>query len=287
MTKKTEIPAQSLQIPRPILITAKLLQAISPKLATLFAAKLFTTPIKHAIPKRELHMDKNSTQVKIIIPTIKKEIVVYQYGEGEKKVLLVHGWSGRATQLVKIADELVHMGYQIISFDAPAHGKSQGKSTLMPEFIASILEIEKQFGPFEFAIGHSLGGMSVLNALKQNLKVKKAVIIGSGDIIQDIIDDFVKQLQLKPNIAPLLKDHFEKKYGENMESYSSHLAAKAVKIPTLIIHDKIDTDVDVKAAHNINKHLLNSELIITEGLGHRKILGNEKVINKIKGFLKE
>ena len=40
-------------------------------------------------------------------------------------------------------------------------------------------------------IGHSLGGMSVLNAIKQNLQVKKAVIIGSGDIIQDIIDQFI------------------------------------------------------------------------------------------------
>ena len=92
---------------------------------------------------------------------------------------------------------------------------------------------------------------------------------------------------MKPNIASLLKDHFEKKFGERMESYSSHIAAKEVKIPTLIIHDKNDTDVDVKAAHNINKHLSNSELIITEGLGHRKILGGEKVITKIKEFLKE
>lgn len=287
MTKKTEIPAQSLQIPKPIIITAKLLQAISPKLATLFAAKLFTTPIKHTIPKRELQMDKNSTQVKIIIPTIKKEIVIYQYGNGKKKILLVHGWSGRGTQLVKIADELLQMNFQIISFDAPAHAKSKGKTTLMPEFIASILELEKQFGPFEFAIGHSLGGMSIINAIKQSLKVKKAVIIGSGDIIQDIIDDFINKLQLNPKIGILLKNHFEKKNGVIMNTYSSHIAAQEVKIPVLIFHDKDDLDVDVKAAYNINKHLVNSELVITEGLGHRKILGNEKVINKIKEFLKE
>lgn len=285
--KKTKIPVQSLQIPKLILISAKLLQAISPKLVMLFAAKLFTTPIKHKIPKRELHMDKNSKQTKVLIPSINKEIVVYQYGQSNRKILLVHCWSGRGTQLVKIADELLQMGYQIISFDAPAHGKSKGKTTLMPEFIASILELEKQFGPFEFAIGHSLGGMSILNAIKQSLKVKKAIIIGSGDIIQDIIDDFIKRLQLKPAIAPLLKNYFEKKYGENMENFSSHLAANEVTIPTLIIHDKNDEDVDVKAAYNIDKHILNSELIITEGFGHRKILGNEKVITKIKEFLKE
>ena len=200
--------------------------------------------------------------------------------------MLVHGWSGRGTQLVKIADEFVKMGYQIVSFDAPAHGKSQGRTTIMTEFIASILEIEKQLGPFEFAIGHSLGGMSILNAIKQGFKVKKAVTIGSGDIIQDILDDFVQKLKLKPQIAGMMKQHFEKKFGEPMENYSAHFAAQEVKIPVLVIHDKNDHDVAVKAAYNIDKHLENSELMITEHLGHRKILGNEMVINHIKEFLK-
>jgi len=275
-----------LQIPKPILLTATLLEAISPKLATLFAAKLFTTPIKYKIPKREFHMEQNSRQSKLVVPILEKEITVYQYGEGQKKILLVHGWSGRGTQLVKIADELVKLGYQTISFDAPAHGKSEGKMTLMPEFIASILEIEKQYGPFEFAIGHSLGGMSILNAIKQGFSVKKAITIGSGDIIQDILDDFVLKLKLQPKIAGMMKQHFEKKFGEPMENYSSHIAAIEVKIPVLIIHDQNDHDVAVKAAYNINKHLTASELIITEGLGHRKILGNERVINSIKEFLK-
>ncbi|MFN3754136.1 alpha/beta fold hydrolase [Flavobacterium sp.] len=286
MTKKSPISNQSLQIPKPILLTAKLLETISPKWATLFAAKLFTTPIKYKIPKRELQMEQNSRQSKLLVPSLKKEIMIYEYGKREKKVLLVHGWSGRGTQLVKIADELVKLGYQTISFDAPAHGKSEGKTTIMTEFIASILEIEKQYGPFEFAIGHSLGGMSILNAIKQNLKVKKAVLIGSGDIIQDILDDFVSNLKLQPKIAGMMKQYFEKKFGESMEKYSAHFSAQEVKIPTLVIHDQNDHDVNVKAAYNINKHLEDSELMITEHLGHRKILGNEIVINRIKEFLK-
>lgn len=285
MTKKAAIPTQSLQIPKPILITAKFLEAISPKLATLFAAKLFVTPIKYRIPKRELHMEQESIQSKLFIPSLKKNIMVYNYGKSDKKILLVHGWSGRGTQLVKIADEMLKLGYSTISFDAPAHGKSEGKTTIMTEFIASILEIEKQFGPFEVAIGHSLGGMSILNAIKQNLNVKKTVIIGSGDIIQDIIDDFIKKLELKPKIGLLLKNHFEKKFNEPMENYAANFSAKSVTIPVLIIHDKNDDDVNIKAAHNIHKHLKNSTLMITEGLGHRKILGNSEVINSIKEFI--
>ena len=285
MTKKVAIPTQSLQIPKPILITAKFLEVISPKLAMLFAAKLFVRPIKHKIPKREIHMVQKSSQSKLFVPSLKKNIVVYNYGESDKKILLVHGWSGRGTQLVKIADEMLKLGYSTISFDAPAHGKSDGKTTIMTEFIASIIEIEKQFGPFEFAIGHSLGGMSILNAIKQNLIVKKAIIIGSGDIIQDVIDDFIQKLQLKPKIGLLLKNHFEKKYNEPMENYSASFSAKSVTIPVLIIHDKDDDDVALKAAHNIHKHLKNSTIMITEGLGHRKILGDTKVIESIKEFI--
>lgn len=285
MTKKSDIPNQSLQIPKVITKTAKLLQVISPKLATLFAAKLFTMPMKHRIPKRELDMEQNSRQEKLWISKIKKEINLYHYGEAKRKILLVHGWSGRGTQLVKIADELLLNEFSIISFDAPAHGKSESKSTLMPEFIDSILEIDRQFGPFDFAIGHSLGGMSILNAIKEGLSVKKAVIIGSGDIIQDIINDFVSKLELKPQIALMIKNHFEKKYDVGMESYSASFAAKSVEIPILVIHDDNDEEIPPKVAHNIYHNLKNGEILITKNLGHRKILGDKNVIEKIINFI--
>lgn len=286
MSRKVEKNKDALQIPKIILYTGKILETISPKLATLYAAKLFVTPIKHTIPKREFYMDENSIQSKLWIPSIKKEIVTYKYGQGEKKVILVHGWSGRGTQLFKIADALVENGYTTISFDAPAHGKSIGKTSLMPEFIESILELEKQFGPFEFAIGHSLGGMAILNALNQNLKVKKGVIIGSGDVILDIINDFVKKLELNENISIKLKKYFEHKHGEPMENYGSSFVSKLITQPILIIHDKNDEDVPIKAAYQINKTIQNSSLLITEGLGHRRILGDKLVINKIVEFLK-
>lgn len=285
MSKNTNKVVPSQKIPKIIIAIAQFLQVFSTKLATLYAAKLFTTPIRHKVPKRELAMDENSQQLPLFVPKINKEIVVYQYGSSVKKVLLVHGWSGRGTQLVKIADAILEQGFMVYSFDAPAHGKSKGNFSIMPEFIASILEMEQKYGPFEFAIGHSLGGMSVLNAIKQNLAVKKAVTIGSGDVIQDIIDDFVKNLKLKPEYGLRLKDHFENKFGGEMDDYSAYKAAQMVQIPVLVIHDQNDEDVSVNSAYHIDKHLVHSELFITEGLGHRKILGDPAVIETILKFI--
>ncbi|MFD2907433.1 alpha/beta hydrolase [Flavobacterium ardleyense] len=285
MPKKKKTPLQVQEVPNFIKTIAKILEVVSPTLTTKFASKLFTTPIKHKMPKREMAMDQESIQKTVLIPEINKEIVIYENGAGTKKVLLVHGWSGRGTQLFKIAEELNKHGYATISFDAPAHGKSKGNMSIMTEFIASIMELERIYGPFEFIVGHSLGGMSVLNAIKQNLQVKKAVIIGSGDIIQDVIDDFISKLGVDAKFGLLLKSHFEKKFGGKMDDYSAYKAAENITIPVLVIHDTEDTDVPVTAAHHIKKHLKNSELLITEGLGHRKILGNEEVLKKMITFL--
>ena len=66
MTKKTQIRTQSLQISRSILFTAKLLQAISLKLTTLFAAKLFTIPIKIQNSKDRIEILSNKKNLKKI-----------------------------------------------------------------------------------------------------------------------------------------------------------------------------------------------------------------------------
>lgn len=286
MTKKKNKKLDPLPIPKFIIKTGQFLNLISTKAVVLYAAKLFTTPIKHRIPKRELEMDTNSIQQLIPVPSINKSIMVYQYGKSDKKVLLVHGWSGRGTQLFKIADALLKEGYATVSFDAPAHGKSPGNSSIMLEFIASIFELEKQYGPFEVAIGHSLGGMAVLNAAKSGFKTDKIIVIGSGDIVHDIIDDFIKKLQLKPEISLKLRAHFENKYNEAMDNYSAFKAAEAIEKPILVVHDENDYEVPVKAGINIHQHVKNGELMITKGLGHRKILGDANVIYKIIEFIK-
>lgn len=286
MTKKETNPTKSLKIPQVIILSAKICAFISTRLVTSYAAKLFTTPIKHKIPKREFEMEHKSIQQLLYVPAINRSVVTYEYGKSNRKILLVHGWSGRGTQLFKIADELVKLGFSTISFDGPAHGKSEGKTTIMSEFIHSILEIDKQYGPFEIAIGHSLGGMSVLNAIKDGLHVDKAIIIGSGDIVQDILDEFISKLGLKQKISERLRDHFENKFRVKMDDFSAYKAAQKVKIPVLVIHDYNDPEVPVKAGIHIHKQLENGTLYLTEGLGHRKILGNHNVIKKILDFIK-
>jgi pimeloyl-ACP methyl ester carboxylesterase len=273
------------KIPSIILYTGKFLQFFSITLATKFAVRIFKTPIQFKTPEREKMMAKSAQKEHITIPKIQKDVMVYTYGYSKRKVLLVHGWSGRGTQLYKIADKLLENGYMTISFDAPAHGKSSGTTTMMTEFIDTIKYLQEKYGPFEIAIGHSLGGMAVLNSIKQFLTLKKAVVIGSGDIITDIITDFIEKLQLNKKIVHKMKLFFLKKFGEEIDNYSASVAATAVTIPTLVIHDTEDKEVSVNCAYNIRKNLLFGTLLITNGLGHTRILKDNYVIDKIINFI--
>jgi pimeloyl-ACP methyl ester carboxylesterase len=287
-TSANNIPTSSItvtKIPGSIITTAKILQFIAPPLAVLFAIKLFRTPIRFKTPSREKMMAESAQKKMILIPDLNKEVMVYSYGYSKRKVLLIHGWSGRGTQLFKIADKLLENGFMTISFDAPAHGKSTGKTTMMNEFVQTALILEKEFGPFEIALGHSLGGMAVLNGTKQGLNIKKAIVIGAGDVITDIVADFVAKLELKQTMVTKIKNHFYKKFGEDIDNYSAYIAAKSVKIPILVIHDTEDVEVPVSCAHHIRQNLEQGEILITNGLGHSRILKDTKVINRIIEFI--
>ncbi|WP_424494054.1 alpha/beta hydrolase [Salinimicrobium sp. GXAS 041] len=283
--KKDNTPVQRLLVPSYILYTGKILTAISPFLASRFAAKLFLTPFRYKLPKREKEMDEESRQEKMMVPSINREIVIYHYGNSPKKVLLVHGWSGRGTQLAMIAKELLKNGYSVVSFDAPAHGKASGKMSMMPFFIESIHFLDKKYGPFEAAIAHSLGGMASLKAVKDGFDINKLVIIGTANSITHITHEFAHNMKLNDEVARQMKKYFDTKFGEDMDNLSGAVSAEGVHIPTLVVHDKNDVDVKVNCAYEINEHLEKGELFITEKLGHRRILGDSKVINKIIDFL--
>ncbi|MDP3353023.1 MAG: alpha/beta hydrolase [Flavobacteriaceae bacterium] len=268
-----------------VLLKGKVSQVISLKLGTYHAIKLFRTPFKFKTPKREFPMISKSRKELIIIKELQKEIMVYHYGNSDKKVLLIHGWSGRGTQLFKIADSLLENGFSTISFDAPAHGHSSGNETMMSEFIICTRILNEKYGPFEFGIGHSLGGMTLLNAINRGVPFRKAICIGSGNSIFDIMKEFVEKLEMKPIIAQMMKTHYDKEFGVDLEQFSSYQVAKNIEIPVLIIHDTDDEDVPVKCAYDIIDNLKNGELMITNKLGHRKVLGDKKVLEKILNFM--
>lgn len=277
----------SLKIPKYIQFLFRFINFISTKIAIVLAAKLFSTPVKFKMPNREIPMFESSQKSYLEIPSIAKKIHVLSYGYSDKKILLAHGWAGRSTQLFMIANKLLENGFMVISFDGPAHGKSTGKTSNLLEYIEAIKELNKEYGPFYAAIGHSFGGMGILNAQAENGFFERLITIGSGDKVSDILTNFGINLGLKKSFGNRLKNHVEKKWRLKVDDYASNHAAKKIESPVMVLHDSLDGDVHVSSALNIRQSLKRGSLLITNGLGHTKILRSKEIINTIVEFLKQ
>jgi len=282
MAKKKK--RQSFKIPRIIIYIGKFLQLFSSGLTVKYVKFLFQKPIRHKRPEAEKYLLEDVKLTMLPVPEIGKNIAVYKWGSGEKKALVVHGWSGRATQMYKIIQAFLDKGYTVYSFDAPAHGASTGKRTMMPEFIKTIHKIANKYGAFDITVGHSMGGIASLNVQGEYQDFKKLVVIGTPDSIFNIFHGFVKQLELKPKIAKKLIQVFEKITGKSIFDFHGSTQAAKIDIPVLVIHDDDDKEVPVTDALNNYKHLKNGKLLRTKGLGHNRILKNKKVVEGIMEF---
>lgn len=280
------VPNNSFKVPASIVNTGKFLQFFSTHLAAKFAFKLFITPPKFEIPERELMMRKSAKNIPVKVPGIDHEIMLYEYGFSKTKVLLAHSWSGRGTQLYEIADKLLENGMMAIAYDAPAHGQSQGKRTTPPDNVKVAKYIAEKYGPFEIGIGHSFGGITLLNVQAEEPSFKKIITIGIEGSMNKIIDDFVKKISLKQKVANGIKKQIRDTYKKDVETLAANQVAKKVGIPVLVLHDTQDKDVDVSSAFKLRQNLKHGLLVVTNGLGHRRILRDSKVINRIIKFIK-
>ena len=80
--------------------------------------------------------------------------------------------------------------------------------------------------------------------------------------------------------------YFNHKTGKKIEELSSSNLAQYIECKSLLIHDQNDREVSFSDGMNIDKNLKNGTLIGTNGLGHRRILRDERVVNEILNFLK-
>ena len=273
------------RITKRVVFFGQFLQFIATPLASRFVIKLFQSPMKHQLPEREQIMFKSAIKERLKIGGINKEIQVYKYGYSKKKVLLLHGWAGRGTQMFTIADKLLEHKRMVISIDGPSHGLSDGKRTNMPEFIESIKVIQEKYGPFEAAIGHSFGGMVLLKSVASFLSIEKLIVMGTADDVEEIIHDLTKKLQLKVTTANYVLRKLERQFKTPLKTLTSSVSAKAIKIPTLVIHDTDDKEVPVSCAYKIRQNLEYGKILITHKLGHQRILKDNAVQEHVIDFL--
>lgn len=216
-----------------------------------------------------------------------KKVQVYQWGEG-KPILFVHGWMGRGTQFRKFIEAFNESGYQVISFDATGHGKSDGSRSHLMEFAGVIKILHSKYEGFEMIVGHSLGGVASMIAINDGIPTNKLIMISSPTLAHKIVDEFIIRLKASNKCKDYFDGYVIRKFGKRFEEYSAtHIAQELREIDLLLIYDEDDREVDLENPRALLNVYPNARLVTTSGLGHTRILKDEEVVKTCLQFLKQ
>lgn len=260
---------------------------LTPNLTNKFLVKLFSTPQTKKVRQREIVVLKGALQKNVRIEGY--DIQVYEWGKGDKIAYLLHGWEGNGGSMGAFVSSLSQMGYKVITFDGPAHGKSSGKRSNMMEFAKVFNGLTQVYGPAEIIIAHSFGtGVALYSAIEYGIQPKAAALLSGTNKIEDIFIEFSELMNLDKKQQKSLFKYISSYYGLNVKDMIMNDYAKKTSIKnTLLIHDKHDKVIPYHNTEAIAKGWNGAKVLQVENTGHYKMLWAPVVVNATIDFFKE
>lgn len=208
----------------------------------------------------------------------------WSWGDGPA-VYLVHGWGGRALSFARFVEPLRQDGYQVVAFDAPGHGASQGRISSPLHFSAALQVAVDLLGPAEAVIAHSAGATASAFAMRDGLTVKRVVFLGALAYPLRPLYQFLNGIGLPPVLIRSVEQYMERQFYISWPALIVPVFASRMTAPLLAIHDEDDPRVPWTDSAAIVEAWPNARLVTTKGLGHRGLLRNQRVLECAQEFI--
>ena len=253
-----------------------------PDLARRQAERLFTAPPRYAGRRWQSFDARRDTVV-----SGQHSLAVWQAGPlAGPAVLLVHGWGGRGIQMGNFVAPLVASGRRVVWFDQPGHGESGHGPVALPNFVRSVQTLTATHGPFEAAIGHSLGAAALGLAMRGGLQLARAVFVSPPASLSEHTHKFARMLGITPSIRDAMRQRLERRYNVRFAEIDRIDEMARLDLPALFVHDTGDTEVPFDNALRLFARMPNARLIKTYGLGHHRIVRDRAVVTAIVDFIR-
>lgn len=262
--------------------------ALSPDLAAAGAARLFMSTRRHPVPAREQAYLHDAERVDLAGDP--GPLAAWIWGkEGAPTVALLHGWEGRGSQLGAFAAPLVAAGFRVVAVDAPGHGDSPGRSSSLVAIAVALRRVGERYGPLAGVVAHSAGTVAAVHSVSRGLAVDRLVCVAPGVDLEAYAREFARFLGLSDDASQAMKLRIERRVGISMRELDPRRRARALglRIPLLVIHDRTDREAPFAGGDAFASSWPGARLIATEGLGHTRILWDDKVVAAATAFLQE
>ena len=257
-----------------------ILGRLAPKRLAANMAHLFLTPRR--LPKKKWEVDTLAGAEKV---QLENGLQGLRWGTQGKTVLLMHGWESRSTHMITLVAPLIQQGFQVLAIDAPMHGESQGQKSNPVEFANSILVSEKEYGPFAAVVGHSMGAAALAIALEDGLQCQCCVLVSSPACILDGLNGFAQFMNLPNTCHKYFIEAVEAQVGRKAQTLDVAKTLKQHQPNSLLIHCQDDKEIPFRAFQALHLAHPNSQIFTPEGLGHRRIIRDANVAQRIGQFI--
>ncbi len=257
----------------------RLFADIAPAVAGRCAAHLWFTPLRKAAGPRQAELAA-SAQVGMA-----GGLRVRSWGPAEgPRVVFVHGWGGRWDQGEAVIRALVAEGCRVSAFDFPGHGESPGLSTDVGQWIRVLQAMD--VGPAPVFVCHSFGFAAVANAVLGGVPARGVVAINPPLGLPFFVEAFRRRARLPLQVVPHLVRAIERRVPRVREITAVPVEALAKTAPLLYVADRSDREVPFEM-HRRAMEGLGKRFVVTEGFGHNRVLGSERLIEVVTAFVAE
>jgi predicted alpha/beta hydrolase family esterase len=270
------------------------LGAVAPEPMAALAERLYFSPRRHRAPERERAFLEDATAYRVDTPA--GSVAAYRWQPlfpweraDRGTVLLVHGWEGRASQLGAFVRPLVEQGFTVVGADAPAHGLSPGDSIDLPRYADVVRAVAEDAGGVRAVVGHSFGCAAAVLAIADGLDVDAAVLVAPPASLDRFATEFARMVGLTKATEAIFRARLEERFGKEWwRTYALDTRVRSLDdVAALVVHDAGDAEIPVAEAEALANAWPGAELVVTEGLGHRRILRDDAVVDGAARFLHE
>jgi pimeloyl-ACP methyl ester carboxylesterase len=257
--------------------TLRTLDALAPRWGTRAALRLFFTPLPWKLATRRAVPAPWSAGAwpfeGVTLTRYRRQDVE----AGRPVVLLVHGWAGSGLQMRAIGDALAEAGFDPVLLDFPAHGRSAGWRSTLPQFTRAIHAAHARLGPLHAIVAHSLGALAALHTAAGGLAVQRLVLLAPSAPPALFLRWFAGSFGLPDTAPQRMRDHIEAREGIPLQHFEPDWLGERVAQPTLVVHDEADRVAPFGGGQRMAHALHDARLHATRGLSHTRLLTDPAV----------
>ena len=259
---------------------------VAPGLGTRLALNLFSTPLPGKRHARARPVPAPWTAHRR--PFEGGMVTTWQRSDvaaGAPPVLLVHGWAGDAQQWRALGDRLAAAGFDPVLIDLPAHGRSDGRRSTLPQWVRALFAVTAAHGPWHAVAAHSLGALAAAHALAQGLPAGRLALVATSPPPRQFLHWFASVLGPGEGLARRMQARIEQREGLPLQHFEADWLGPRLQQPTLMLHDADDRTAPLAGAQRLGAAIAGARFETTQGLGHRRILADPAVLERLMAHL--